>query len=141
MNLAGKISLASSGFFLLVGTLLGVVKYMRMLNSPDHRAPVYIDIAHRAALQYSFAAVVIAQLVQYSPFSLPVQLLLTCVPLALLAATIMRYLQLGIENRTDNQFRERNFMTTWAMYGLIVGEVGGIAGLVWGFLQTQFLAR
>jgi hypothetical protein len=35
-------------------------------------------------------------------------------------------------------FRERNFTTTWYMYLLIAGEIGGLAVILWGFLRTQF---
>ena len=58
MSLAVKITLAASGIYLLTGMLIGIVKYRRIMTSAGHRAPVYIDIAHRAALMYSFAALV-----------------------------------------------------------------------------------
>jgi hypothetical protein len=45
----------------------------------------------------------------------------------------------GFLNRTDNIFNERNFVTTWFIYGLIVGEVGSIAVLLGGFVYSQFL--
>ena len=60
MSLAIKISLLASGLFLLMGMLTGVLKYQRIMTSPEHRAPVYVDIAHRAAFLYSFAMLVIA---------------------------------------------------------------------------------
>lgn len=63
MSAAIKISLIASGIFLLTGLLSGVLKYRRIMTSPRHRAPVYVDkIAHRASLLYSFAALVIARL-------------------------------------------------------------------------------
>ena len=37
--------------------------------SAEHRAPVYIDIAHRAAFLYSFAALVIAELLEHNAFA------------------------------------------------------------------------
>ena len=52
-------------------------KYGHILNSADPRAPVYVDIAHRAALSYSFAALVMMKLVEYSPYSETAQLLKT----------------------------------------------------------------
>lgn len=137
MNLAVKIALAAAGLFLLVGMLGGVLKYIGIMRSPNHQAPVYIDIAHRAALMYSFAALVMAELLRYSPYSLTVQLVITLAPLLFFAAAIAQYFVLGLRNATDNQFRERNFHTTWAMYLLIIAEVGGVAAIVWGFLSTQ----
>ena len=140
MNLAIKITLAASGIFLFAGLLLGVLKYRGILRSPEHCAPVYIDIAHRAALLYSFAALVMAELLKYSPYSLNVQLLITSAPLLFFAIAIAQYTLLGLENKTDNQFRERNFNTTRGIWLLIVAEVGGVGAIVWGFISTQFLA-
>jgi hypothetical protein len=140
MNLAIKITLAASGIFLFVGLLLGVLKYRGIMRSPEHCAPVYIDIAHRAALLYSFAALVMAELLKYSPYSEPVQLLITGAPLLFFAIAIAQYTKLGLQNKTDNQFKERNFNTTWGIWLLIVAEVGGVGAIVWGFISTQFLA-
>lgn len=139
MSLAVKISLAASGVFLLAGMLLGVVKYRRIMRSPAHRAPVYVDIAHRAALLYSFAALVIAKLLEYSPYSERVQLAAAGVPLAFFALTIAGYAAHGFRDDTDNIFAERNFTTTWFMYALIAGEIAGTAVILWGFVETQFL--
>ncbi len=141
MNLSVKISLLAAGLFLLVGMLLGIVKYRRIMTSREHRAPVYIDIAHRAAFLYSFAALVIAQLLVYSPYSTAVQLAAALVPLAFFAITIMGYAAHGFKNDTDNIFAERNFTTTWYMYLLIVGEIGGMCVILWGFITTQFLPK
>ena len=140
MSLAVKISLAASGVFLLAGMLLGVVKYRRIMRSPAHRAPVYVDIAHRAALLYSFAALVIAKLLEYSPYSERVQLAAAGVPLVFFALTVAGYAAHGFRDDTDNIFAERNLTTTWFMYALIFGEIAGTAVILWGFIQTQFLA-
>ena len=139
MSLAVKISLAASGVFLLAGMLLGVVKYRAVMRSPAHRAPVYVDIAHRAALLYSFAALVIAKLLEYSPYPERVQLAAAGVPLAFFALTIAGYSAHGLRDDTENIFAERNFTTTWFMYALIAGEVGGVAVVLWGFIKTQLL--
>ena len=140
MNPAIKISLAASGLFLLAGMLTGVLKYQRTMTSAEHRAPVYVDIAHRASLLYSFAALVIAKLLEYSPYSARVQMVAASVPLAFFAITIAGYTAEGLMNRTENLFRERNFTTTWYMYALIAGEISGFAIILWGFLSTQVLA-
>lgn len=67
MNLAVKVTLAASGIFLFVGLVGGILKYRGIMTSPNHRAHPYIDIAHRAALLYSFAALVMAALLTFSP--------------------------------------------------------------------------
>jgi hypothetical protein len=139
MNLAIKLSLAASGVFLLTGMLLGVVKYRRIMESPAHRAPVYIDIAHRASFLYSFAALVIARLLEYSPYSATVQLVAAGVPILFFALTIVGYSTHGFRDDTENMFAERNFITTWFMYALIFGEIGGMCVVLWGFVSTQLL--
>lgn len=139
MSTAVKISLAASGLYLLVGMLFGVVKYTKTMRSPEHRAPVYIDIAHRAAFMYSFAALVMAKLLEYSPYPRRVQLGALGLVLLFFTLTIFGYFAAGLRDRTDNLFRERNFTTTWYMYLLIAGEIGGLAVILWGFISTQLL--
>jgi hypothetical protein len=88
---------------------------------------------------YSFTALVMAALLKYSPYSATVQVWITAVPLFFFATAIARYFQLGIQGREKNQFKQRNFITTWGMALLIVGEVGGVAAIVWGFFRSQVL--
>jgi hypothetical protein len=137
MNIAIKLSLAASGAFLLVGMLLGIVKYRRIMSSAEHRAPVYIDIAHRASFLYSFATLVIARLLEFSPYSTTVQLVAAGVPIIFFALTITGYATHGFRDDTENLFAERNFITTWFMYALIAGEIGGMIVVLWGFIRTQ----
>lgn len=139
MNLAVKISLLASGLLLLAGMLIGLVKHQQMLKSADHLAPAYIDIAHRAAFLYSFAMLVIAKLLEYSPYSETVQLISMSAVLIFFAVTIVGYFSHGIINKTDNLFRERNFSTTWYVYMLAAGEIGGLSVIIWGFISTQLL--
>ena len=139
MNLAIKISLLSSGLFLLIGMLIGIVKHQQMLRSAEHTAAVYTDIAHRAAFLYSFAMLVIAKLLEYSPYSEMTQLAATAMVLAFLSITIVGYFAHGLRNKTDNLFRERTFATTWYVYMLAAGEIGGLSIIIWGFVMTQVL--
>lgn len=141
MNIAVKISLLSSGLFLLAGMLVGIVKHQQMLKSADHMAPAYIDIAHRAAFLYSFAMLVIAKLLEYSPYSETVQLLAMGTVLAFMSITIVGYFVTGMMNKTDNLFRQRDFRTTWYVYMLAAGEIGGFAVIIWGFISTQILGQ
>jgi hypothetical protein len=139
MNLAIKMSLLASGLFLLAGMLIGILKYQRMLTRETHTAPVYVDIAHRAAFLYSFAMLVIAKLLEYSPYSERVQLGATGLVLVFLVITVCGYLAHGLKEDTDNLFRERNFTTTWYMYMLMAGEIGGLSVILWGFISTQII--
>ena len=138
MNLAVKISLLFSGLFLLSGMLTGIWKYAKIMSSPEHKAPAYVDIAHRASFFYSFASLVIAKLVEFSPFPTNWQILIVGFPLAYFVLTVIGYIKEGFLNRTENMFAERNFITTWFMYGLIAGEIGGLLLVLSGFIYTQF---
>jgi hypothetical protein len=138
MTLAVKICLLFSGLFLLTGMIIGILKYVFMIRSAKHRAPAYIDIAHRASLLYSFATLVMAKLIEFSPYSGNFQIVIVVVPIVYFALTIFQYVKLGLSGQEQTQFSEKNFITTWFMYGLIIGEIGGIALILLGFIQTQF---
>jgi hypothetical protein len=138
MTLAVKIALLASGLFLLSGMLTGIWKYAKIMRSAEHRAPVYVDIAHRASFFYSFASLVIAKLIEFSPFSAAQQTVIVAVPLLYFILTVIGYIKEGFLDRTDNMFAERNFITVWFMYGLIAGEIGGFLLILGGFVYTQF---
>lgn len=138
MALAIKIALLFAGLFLLNGMLTGIWKYAKTMGIATHRAPVYVDIAHRASFFYSFASLVIAKLIEFSPFSETQKVLIVAAPLLYFTLTIVGYMKEGFLNRTENLFAERNFVTTWFMYGLIAAEVGGLVLILYGFIDTQF---
>lgn len=140
MSYAVKISLAAAGFYLLTGMLIGVIKYRRTMRSAEHRAPVYIDIAHRAALLYSFAALVVSKLLEHNAFTDAVLLPATLAVLTFFSLTILGYLLTGLKNETENLFSERNFVTTWFMYALIAAEIIGFIIIFAGFLVRTFVS-
>lgn len=141
MNLSVKFALLVSGIFLLNGMLTGVWKYAKIMSSEKHQAPVYVDIAHRTSFFYSFASLVIAKLIEFSPFSTTWQTIVVLFPLSYFIVTVIGYMKEGYLNRTENMFAERNFITTWFMYGLIIGEIGGLVLILGGFAYTQFFAN
>ncbi len=122
MTPAMTLCLLSAGGFLLTGMLLGVWKYHGMMTRPDHRAHIYVDQAHRAALWYSFASIVLMTLAEHCAFAQTVQLWAAGVTLFLFASALVSYIGHGVKQDTENQFQERNFTTTWAMYVLIGGK-------------------
>lgn len=133
-----RLTLLACGLFFLTALLTGTWKYLAMLSRPDHRAPFYVDTAHRAALLYSFACLVLVKFLELSPFPSPVNLIATGLPLLFFAAAIATYVRLGWANTTENQFTERTFATTWGMRMLVAGEIGGFLVLFAGFLATAF---
>jgi hypothetical protein len=139
ITLPVKISLLASGLFLLFGMLIGILKHRQMLNRHAHSAAPYVDIAHRAAFLYSFAMLVVAKLLEYNPYPQAVQLIAMSAVLLFLALTVGGYLAHGLKNRRDTIFRERNFTTTWYMYLLMAGEIGGLSVIIWGFVSAQLL--
>lgn len=141
LPLSVKIALTVSGIFLLNGMLTGVWKYAKIMSSPEHKAPVYVDIVHRTSFFYSFASLVIAALMMFSPFSNFWQVIIVAVPLGYFILTIIAYTKEAYLNRTENMFEERNFSTTWIMYSLIAGEIIGFAFILGGFIYTQFFAN
>ena len=117
---------------------VGIWKYAKIMKSTEHRAPVYVDIAHRTSLMYSFACLVIGVLIYFSPFGELWQVLIVLAPIAYFALTVIGYMKEGYLERTGNIFSERNFVTTWFMYGLIIAEIGGLSLVIAGFIFTQF---
>ncbi len=120
--------------------ITGVWKYAKIMSSAEHVAPVYVDIAHRASFFYSFASLVIAKLIEYSPFPKPWQTVIVLFPLVYFAITVAGYIVTGFRNNTENMFSERNFVTTWFMYSLIFAEIGGFVLILGGFIYTQFIS-
>ncbi|MBB5781816.1 hypothetical protein [Nonomuraea jabiensis] len=131
------IVLLVAGLIFLVALVLGVWKYRQMIRSEEHLAHPYVDIAHRAALLYSFATLLIAVFVELSGWPPVVDLVAAGVVVAFFVAAIGTYVYHGWRRDTDNQLRRPVRGTTVFMVGLIVGEIGGFAVLLIGFVQAQ----
>jgi hypothetical protein len=129
------IAIACAGLFFLVGLLTGAWKYSCMMNSEEFKAPYYVDIAHRAALLYSFAAILIAVFAYLSSFPSRVNVVATSAPLLFFAIAIANYIRLGIQNRTSNQLRDSTNPAgdRLIMGSLMVAEIGGFLVLLAGF--------
>jgi hypothetical protein len=108
-----------------------------MLRAPDHLAPHYVDTAHRAALLYSFACLVLVHFAELSPFAEAVNVAAVTFPLVFFAVAIATYVQLGWRDTTDNAFEKRDFGTTTGVALLAVAEIGGFAVLLAGFVLSQ----
>lgn len=134
MHHATTLALLACGLFFLTGLCTGVWKWRAMLSRPSHRAPYYVDTAHRAALLYSFACLVLERFAALSPFSAALTLVATALPILFFATAIATYIRLGIADATENQFERRTFVTTTGMVLLIAGEIGGFSILFVGFL-------
>jgi len=133
-----KLTLTALGLFFLTALLTGVWKYRHMLNNATHAAPPYVDIAHKAALHYSFAILVVLQFEEVSGLGTSLNLLGASLMIGFFAIATATYVMLGLKNETDNQFKVRNFNTTFGMWLLIAAEIGGFLLLFGGFLRSAF---
>ena len=138
LELDTKVIVLVAGLLLLWALGLGVVKYHQMSTLTDGTAHRYVDIAHRAALMYSFAALVLAVLAQFSAWSVMVDVIAASVVLLFFVAAVVGYTVHGLRRDTENQFVDPVPGTHLFMVSLIVGEIGGTAVLVAGFAVEQF---
>ncbi|MET0316407.1 MAG: hypothetical protein ABW188_06255 [Rhodococcus fascians] len=133
-----KILLLLAGLILLWALGLGVWKYRQMATSPTALAHPYVDIAHRAALMYSFATLILAALAEFSGFPTAVNLIAGLVVTVFFVAAIASYMVHGLLRDTDNQFENPVHGTHAFMWTLAVAEIGGTGVLVAGFVVGQF---
>jgi hypothetical protein len=134
-----KAVLLAAGLIFLWALLLGIWKWRGMTRSPDGLAHPYVDTAHRAALLYSFATLLLAVFVELSGWSTAVNAVAAFATILFFAASIASYCWPGLKRDTDNQFREPVAGTSAAMVALIIAEVGGSAVLIAGFVEAQIL--
>ncbi|WP_345499318.1 hypothetical protein [Nocardia callitridis] len=134
-----RLTLAITGLIFLAALVLGVWKYHGIRTSPAGSAHIYVDIAHRAALLYSFAGILLAVFTELSGWPTAVNLLADAVVLVFFIAAIASYAWHGWRRDTTNQFHgEVDGSLRLGMNALIVGEIGGFIVLFTGFLIEQF---
>jgi hypothetical protein len=134
-----KITLLAAGLIFLLALVLGVWKYRQIMAADDHRAHPYVDIAHRAALLYSFATLLIAVFVELSAWPAWVNLTAAMVVVFFFVGAIAGYISHGARRDTVNQFEKPDRSTEVAMGLLILGEIGGFAVIFAGFVVGQLL--
>jgi hypothetical protein len=132
-----KVVLLLAAAMFLLALLLGVMKYRQMLESEERLAHPYTDIAHRAALLYSFALLLIATFVELSGWSTAVNLIAAGAMALYFYAAVGGYIVHGWRRDTDNQFRDPIPGTHAFMLALIATEIGGWLVLIAGFLDAQ----
>src|SRR4029078_9501651 len=91
-----KAVLLAAGIFFLWALLLGVWKYRQMATSPEGQSHPYVDIAHRAALLYSFAGVLLAVFVELSGWSEAVNLIAAFAVIGFMVMALSGYVYEGI---------------------------------------------
>jgi hypothetical protein len=133
-----KITLLAAGLTFLLALVLGVWKYRQIMVADDHRAHPYVDIAHRAALLYSSATLLLAAFVELSAWPAWVNLTAAMIVVFFFVAAILGYISHGVRRDTVNQFESPDRALRVAMVLLIVGEIGGFGVLLAGFVVGQF---
>ena len=134
-----KLTLLAAGLIFLLALVLGVWKYRQIMAAGDHRAHPYVDIAHRAALLYSFATLLIAAFVELSAWPAWINLTAAGVVVFFFVGAIGSYISHGARRDTVNQFDHPVRGTGLSMALLITGEVGGFAVILAGFVVGQLL--
>ncbi|MDA4108345.1 hypothetical protein [Mycolicibacterium holsaticum] len=132
------ITLLAAGLIFLLALVLGVWKYRQMATAENHLAHPYVDIAHRAALLYSFATLLLAVFVELSRWPTWVNLTAAMVVVFFFVIAIASYINHGARRDTTNQFEHPTSALHAGMVALIVGEIGGFAVLLAGFVAAQF---
>lgn len=134
MLLAEKICVTAAFVFFLTGLVTGVWKYRCMASDAEATTPYYVDIAHRSALLYSFAALLLARLASLSVFPDAVNTAAAATTLLFFAFAILSYIVHGVLRDTDNQLRRPHTLgrrtlppglMSLSMSLLIAGELGG----------------
>jgi hypothetical protein len=132
--------LLAAGLIFLWALLLGVWKYHGMATSEKGEAHPYVDTAHRAALLYAFATLLIAVFVELSDWSTAINLVAAFATIGFFVIAIASYAVTGAMELTNNHFADP--MTkgiTPYMWALIVTEITGFSVLLAGFVAGQIL--
>ncbi len=141
---AVKLCIVAAGLYFLIALLTGAWKYFHIAASPEAVAPAYVDIAHRAALMYSFASLLLAVFAALSVWQPGVNLVAAALPLAFFGIAIAGYILHGVLRDTDNQFLRphrlgplllpRHAQAAF-MWALMAAEIGGFLVLFAGALR------
>ncbi len=128
-----------AGLIFLWALALGVWKYRQMASSQDGLAHPYVDTAHRAALLYSFATLLLAVFVELSSWSEAVNMIAALAVILFFVGAIAGYSYHGLRRDTTNQFVDPVPGTHAFMWALICVEIAGTAVLVAGFIDARLL--
>jgi uncharacterized membrane protein YqjE len=130
---ATSATIGAAGVIFLLALVLGIWKYRQMATSPDHLAHPYVDIAHRSALLYSFATLLLAVFVELSAWPEWVNAAAAATVIVFFVGAIASYIMHGARRDTTNQLSVPGRAIHLAMTALIVGEIGGFTVLLAGF--------
>lgn len=145
--IGSKIGILFSGIFLLTGMITGAWKYWEIRNSKEFKAHDYVDIAHRAALMYAPACLILAVLATFSVLSEQLSCIFVLGNILFFVASVISYIFHGLLKDTNNQFTIPHkvgninlppILMTLFMLSLIVVEIGCTFVLVIGTIKFLF---
>lgn len=145
MESSAALAIVAAGIFFLTALLTGVWKYWQIRSSERAEAHPYVDIAHRASLMYSFAALLLARFAEISQLPGRLEWWAVALPLFYFAYAILLYIVHGALRDTDNQLRPpfrlgsltlRPGFIGLSMWSLVIGEIGGFAVLFYGVIEA-----
>jgi hypothetical protein len=128
---AATFCMMSAGLFFLAGLLFGAWKYAAIVRSEQAQAPVYVDIAHRTALLYSFACALLSQLCATNAWANRVNLTAAVVLVSYFALSVLGYAVHGALRDTDNQLKRPHRL----------GNKTIPNGVMWSFMVSLVLAE
>ncbi len=135
---------ACGGFF-MTALCTGVWKYTHIRRSASASAPVYVDIAHRAAFMYAFSCLVLERFAQLSRWPEAWNMWGVGVSVAFFATALSTYLVHGVLRDTDNQLEEPytlgkgelpGVLVHGYMWALAAGEIGGFLVVFTGAMMA-----
>lgn len=127
-----RTSVLAAGVLLAVGMASGVWKWREMVRSAEHRAPMYVDILHRASLLYACATLVLGHLAALSAFADALNWGAFWTAYAYFAITLAVYAFHGARRTDRTMFSKRNLITGPGMVLLVIGELGSTLLLLVG---------
>lgn len=144
------LNLLLAGYHLMVGLVLGVVKYYQIHNSPSFTAHPYISTAHRASLMYGFASFQLAGTALLSSWSETTNVYATAATQFFFVQAVLMYTAHGLLKDTTNQLKIPHklgekwvvppFLFKGFMASLISAEVIGCGVLCAGMAKTIYEA-
>ncbi|WP_448419778.1 hypothetical protein [Mycolicibacter minnesotensis] len=133
-----KVTLLAAGLIFLLALALGAWKRRAFAESNDGRGYVYVYIAHRAALLYSVATVLVAVFVELSAWPTWVNMTAAMVMVYLFVTAIGGYMVHGALHDTAGPFENPSWGLKVAVVLLLLGEIGGFAVILSGFGIGEF---
>ncbi|MBE1286641.1 MAG: hypothetical protein GJ671_02830 [Alteromonadaceae bacterium] len=138
LDSATSLGLVFAGILFLVGLLTGIWKFQQMMVSRNGLAHRYVDIAHRAALTYSFACILLAVFSLVSQLDETIEFYAMLVLVVYFTIAVVSYISEGIKQKTDNVIAAKSPLISVFMVSLIIAEVGGFTVLFYGLLNALF---